>query len=203
MMGTTHGVDAKEDVVVVQNMDGGPDTTSPLRSRRWRVRHSLWMLPAIVGFGLFTWVSFLYIGLRAKRPGWLAAAGLYFAGMAVVFALSELVGEDSALSSVYAVLMLVMWIGGIVHAGASNRNWLRWRSSTEAVPWYLADDPTDPNRTVDLYVPGYDDVAFDPGLEAVRSLSTPPTSPVPPPPAAPSPAAIAPPPPPPPPPPLH
>ena len=89
--------------------------------------------------------------------------------MVVVFAIDGLAGEGSALASVYVVLTLVMWIGGIVHAVVSNRNWLRWRSSTDAAPWYLAEDPTDPNRTVDLYVPGYDDVAFDPGLEAVRS----------------------------------
>jgi len=107
-------------------------------------------------------------------------------------------------------------LGGTVHAVFSNRNWLRWRSSTEAAPWYLADDPTDPYREVDLYVPGYDDVAFDPGLEAVRSLSaskepapapvdaTRPASPVlpprPQPPVPNAPAPIAPPPPPPPPP---
>jgi len=175
------------------------------------------MLPAIFGFGLFTWVSFLYIGVRAKRSGWLAAAGLYFAGMVAVFAIDGLVGEDSALSSVYVVLMLVMWIGGIVHAVFSNRNWLRWRSSTDATPWYLADDPPDTNRQVDLYVPGYDDVAFDPALEAIRALSPPapvadplgttgpatPMSPIPPPPPRPSgadtPAPVAPPPPPPPP----
>jgi hypothetical protein len=177
------------------------------------------MLPAIVGLGLFTWVSFLYIGVRAKRSGWLAAAGLYFAGMVAVFAIDGLAGDGSALESVYVVLAIAMWFGGIVHGVFSNRNWLRWRSSTDATPWYLADDPTDPDRQVDLYVPEYDDVAFDPALEAIRSLSPPapvadpltptrpatPTSPIPPPPtrppAADTPASVAPPPPPPPPPP--
>ena len=114
---------------MVQHADaGGADTTAPLRSRRWRLRHSLWMLPAIVGFGLFTWVSFLYIGVRAKRSGWLAAAGLYFAGTVAVFVIDGLAGNASALESVYVVLMLAMWIGGTVHAVFSNRNWLRWRT---------------------------------------------------------------------------
>ena len=187
---------------MVQNAAvGGERSTSPIRSGRWRLRHSLWMLPAILGFGLFTWISFLYIGVRAKRSGWLAAAGAYFAGMVAVFVIDGLGGEGSVLNSISGVLMVAMWLGGTVHALVSNRNWLRWHASADATPWYLADDPTDPYRKVDLYVPGYDEVAYDPALEAVRSLSASPLQSLEAP-AADAPAAAAPPPPPPPPPPV-
>lgn len=56
-----------------------PQRHSPLRSRLWRIWHSLWVLPALTGLGVFTWVSFLYIGMRARRRDWLLFAAGYVA----------------------------------------------------------------------------------------------------------------------------
>jgi DNA-binding SARP family transcriptional activator len=107
---------------------------SPLSSRIWRVWHSLWLLPALLGFGMWTWLSFLYIGMRARRRNWLLIAAAYAALVVSACILID-IADSPWLSTLAGSWLLVIWAGGAVHALFVNRSWLRWRS--DRTPWYL------------------------------------------------------------------
>ena len=107
-------------------MSSVPET--PLLDRRWRLRHSLWILPTVLGFALLTWTSFLYVGLVARRRDWLLAAAGYAAAAAFLLVTGE---EDTGLT---AFAGFATWGGGAVHALVVNRTWLRWRA--EQPEWY-------------------------------------------------------------------
>ena len=100
---------------------------NPLPHGGWRLRHSAWIVPAVLG-GLFTWVAFLYIGLRARRRDWLLAAAGYAAVAALVFA------NDDGDTGLTTFATLASWIGGTAHAVWVNRTWLRWRA--QQPEWY-------------------------------------------------------------------
>jgi DNA-binding SARP family transcriptional activator len=108
---------------------------SPLRSRPWRFWHSLWLLPALLGFGFCTWLSFLYIGIRARRRDWLLVAGGYAALVVGQCSLCEYGNPNSnAVAVLFLFSVIAVWGGGSVHALVVNRSWLRWRSGR--TPWY-------------------------------------------------------------------
>jgi DNA-binding SARP family transcriptional activator len=113
-----------------------PQRDSPLRSRPWRVWHSLWILPALLGFGFCTWLSFLYIGVRARRRDWLLMAVAYAALMVGELSLAEYGNSNSdSVALVFLFSFIALWGGGSVHALLVNRSWLRWRSTRTS--WYL------------------------------------------------------------------
>jgi hypothetical protein len=66
--------------------------------------------------GLTTFVAFLYIGIRARRRRWLAWAGVYAATMTGWLVLTAPTHASGAAQDVGAVLWLVTWVGGGVHA---------------------------------------------------------------------------------------
>jgi DNA-binding SARP family transcriptional activator len=112
-----------------------PQRRSPLGSRPWRIRHSLWLLPALLGFGFWTWLSFLYIGIRARRRDWVLIAVAYVVLLVVACIMID-VTHPGWISTVGGCLWLLgIWGGGSVHAVLVNRAWLRWRS--DSTPWYL------------------------------------------------------------------
>jgi hypothetical protein len=106
--------------------DPAPTRRPRLQSRVWRLWHSAWLLPALLCLGLLTWLSFLYIGLRARRRVWLLSAAGYVAGDVIVGTVGGSIGGG---------LAFALWTGGAAHALIVNRSWLRWRSSH--IPWYL------------------------------------------------------------------
>ena len=108
-----------------------PQSPSPLDSRLWRVRHSVWLLPTLLGAGVCTWISFLYIGLRARRRSWLLFAVAYLVGAGIVL---EIPDSPGWLLTLGGFLLMVLWGCGSVHALVVNRSWLRWRSSRKS--WY-------------------------------------------------------------------
>lgn len=103
-----------------------------LRDKPWRERNSMWLLPTIACCGLLTWASFLYIGIRAKRPAWLAAAAGYgVATMAYVAVVNSApraadgtVDTSGWLQTAGTIFLLAVWVGGGVHALSTNRQWL-------------------------------------------------------------------------------
>lgn len=110
-----------------------PQRPPPLARRPWRVWHSLWVLPAMLGFGFWTWLSFLYIGVRARRRNWLLIAAAYFAilvGGCILAGISNSPWDTTATGFWF----LALWGGGTVHALLVNRSWLRWRA--HRTPWY-------------------------------------------------------------------
>jgi len=126
----------------------GTDSRSQqlLASRAWRWRNSLWLLGPILGFGMITWASFLYVGRKARRTDWLVAGCLYAVAAAVLFYFTDgTEGPDGETNEWTGGATAALWIAGIVHAAMSNRAWLTWRSRN-AQPWYAtaAQQQVDP-----------------------------------------------------------
>lgn len=104
---------------------GDPAAPRPLPSRpvspagqqtpTGRFAGKAWLLLAIP-LGFTTWAAFLYIGVRARRPVWLAWAAVYAATLAGYAALDTPVHPSSTAKGVAAALALVTWIGGGIHA---------------------------------------------------------------------------------------
>jgi hypothetical protein len=111
-------------------------------------QHGRWLLGPLLGFGLFAWAGFLYIGVRAQRRTWKVAAGFYGLGAGVAAGLlatapaaaEPTVGETDPAgaarqATVAGLLLLAMWVGGAVHALLANREWLAWvRAHTPSPP---------------------------------------------------------------------
>jgi len=121
-----------------------------LASRTWRMQHSAWMLPAFLCAGTLVWASFLYIGIRARRREWLLAAAGY-AGAIVVVIIAMSFTDDGLTESTtgaeraVSLVILAIWVGGSIHALATNRSWLKWSAhSKEPVPWYAEGSATSP-----------------------------------------------------------
>lgn len=79
------------------------------------LRAKAWLL-LILPLGVTTFAAFLYIGIRARRRRWLAWAGVYFATLAGWLVLDAPANPSDTAQGVGAVLWLVTWIGGGVHA---------------------------------------------------------------------------------------
>jgi serine/threonine protein kinase len=96
---------------------GGGGLPRPRRA----LRHSLWVLPALVPFGMTTWLSFGYIAVRHGRGRWLAVAGAYLALLIAAFCLI-LTAPDSGsgpvgvAGTVGVVLAIAIWPVGFIHA---------------------------------------------------------------------------------------
>ncbi len=120
-----------------------------LRSRTWRVANSWWLAVPAVGL---PWVSFLYMGLRAGRPGWVVAAVAYFVSTGAALGLIGQGGWEIVLG---LFLLLGTWGTGVVHSVMANSRWLRIKAAWngEALP---AAEPPAP--------------APDPVLEPVAAL---------------------------------
>ena len=118
-----------------------------LADRSWRMRNSAWMLPVILGCGMATWASFLYIGIKARRRSWQIAAGVYsvaFVAMMVVSGSAEgdpQHGSTGTASNLMGGLLVATWAAGIVHAVMVRPQWLRWRADHNQ-PWWAT--PTHP-----------------------------------------------------------
>lgn len=119
---------------------GSPEVARQLADGKWRLRHSLWMVAPVLGFGFLSWVGFLYCAIRMKtaRAMWIRAAA--FAALGVVIVVLMEVGNtptkaereagasgDTA-SSFGAFLMLGTWVLGVVVAVFANREYLRWHA---------------------------------------------------------------------------
>ena len=125
----------------------GPRPAQLLADRDWRRRNSLWLLGPILGFGTVTWLSFLYIGRKAKRTDWLVAGGLYAVAAAVCFYFVDRTeGPDGKPNEWLSGVLVALWGVGVVHGLMSNRAWLTWRSRNN-VPWYEQGTATSASAT--------------------------------------------------------
>ena len=110
----------------------------------WRRRHSAWLLAPILGFGLFSFIGFLYCAIRIRNAKWWRIAGVTAILSAIGWVLMSLFSESQPgveqtgpgrdLASGY---MLALWVGMIIYGVIVNRDYLRWRASqTESNAWY-------------------------------------------------------------------
>ncbi|MFC7371419.1 ComEA family DNA-binding protein [Fictibacillus iocasae] len=64
------------------------------KGKAWEWGNSLWMLWALVTFGLFNYISFFYIGYRVKQRKWTLAGVLYSIPFILMIIFSETTDED-------------------------------------------------------------------------------------------------------------
>lgn len=102
----------------------------------WRLVHMLWVVPAIVGAGLFTWCGFLYIGTKARNRRWLAlaAAWLLYAVVAGVLVAPH-TGQDQPVPFWPATYVAVGYFAGIVSTLMAVPAWWRWRAQHSPAVW--------------------------------------------------------------------
>ncbi|WP_432504701.1 hypothetical protein [Kineococcus arenarius] len=115
-----------------------------LRSRAWRAVNSWWL--AIPAVGL-PWLAFLYMGLRGRRPAWIAAAAGYFASSGVSFAL--LAGDALLLNVLGLLLVFGTWGLGLVHSIMANSRWLRIKAAFTGEVGALEQAPPVPVEPAD------------------------------------------------------
>src|SRR5918995_895480 len=93
------------------------------KGRDWEILHSLWIGWTFT-FGLFNWIAFLYIGIRAKHWKWILWGVLYLVPIAVVILL--LAADASAALGVPAVLLTFgVGVASIFHAFWLRGDYLR------------------------------------------------------------------------------
>ena len=92
-----------------------PAPGAPPARRAPGFRARAWLLLTLP-LGITTFAAFVYIGVRARRRRWLAWAGVYLATLAGWLVLSAPEHTSGTADGVGAVLWLVTWIGGGVHA---------------------------------------------------------------------------------------
>lgn len=122
-----------------------------LSSRWWRLRNSAWVLVPILSLGLLTWAAFLFVGSRARKKSWLLFAAIWGVVLVAYFVGQSLndVGENApatAWSSFLAWVLILNWVGGMVHVAVTNRSWLRWKAqSVNNVPWHAQANGAGPS----------------------------------------------------------
>ena len=91
----------------------------PAMGRGWTLRHSLWIVPALL-FPWGAWLSFAYVGVKHGRRSWVIAALVYFVVPAVGLALAAISGFTSVQSTVGLILWTMPWPAGFIHAVIVN-----------------------------------------------------------------------------------
>lgn len=91
------------------------NVTVTSRGRRWELLHSLWIGWTLL-FGFTSWVSFLYIGVRAKRTRWILW-GLVYLAIFTSYAISDgVAGQDNDVTQVLIGLTIISGFFSVVHA---------------------------------------------------------------------------------------
>jgi hypothetical protein len=84
---------------------------------------------------MLTWVAFLYMGIKARRPAWWGPGLGYLAVTSLAIAISSAQANADNGSTLGGFLTLAVWAGGTLHGFLVNRHWLRWLSEHQT-PWY-------------------------------------------------------------------
>jgi hypothetical protein len=89
--------------------------------KQWERWHSLWIGWTFTA-GMFNWVAFLYVGVRARRQRWVMWGAIY----SIPFILAMLFAErEDAVSDVVVALLILVGIVSIVHAFRIRPEYLR------------------------------------------------------------------------------
>lgn len=106
----------------------------------WKALHSLWLVPAVVGVGIVTWVGFLFIGIRGRRKLWaffgvaylVAFVALMFMLLAYPTGASKEGPPENPENLWTSWVMFAFWVVGIIHSALTNKAWLRRRAYLHA-----------------------------------------------------------------------
>lgn len=116
------------------------DPAARLANRKWRTRHSAWLLAPILGLGMLSFIGFVYVGFRVRtRKFWIACV-VGCAGSAFMWIGESIWGKtgDGDNNGTWGGgIMMAVWVALILYAVIINRDYLRWRASyTKANAWY-------------------------------------------------------------------
>jgi hypothetical protein len=96
------------------------------RSLTWKLANSAWLLTPLLSFGCASVAGFLYVGLRARRPGWWIPGVCYSVVANVCVFAGEGLPVESAASTLLILIWMLTWVTSVGHAVAINASWLRW-----------------------------------------------------------------------------
>ena len=101
----------------------------------WRFLNSAWLLQSILSFGLLTPIGFLVHGIKARKLYWtLSGLGWLLVSITTVVLLSVVESGtkedpvDSPASTASGFFLIFTWIGGVIHAISTNKEWLAWKA---------------------------------------------------------------------------
>jgi len=93
-----------------------------------------WVLWALVPFGFGTPAGFLFAGYRARTRRWLVWAAVWAVLVAVGVVMTEVGPEDGGLDTGGSLLLFAVWFGGLAHALAVRREYVRRVTDPEHDP---------------------------------------------------------------------
>ncbi|WP_203691639.1 ComEA family DNA-binding protein [Catellatospora coxensis] len=97
-----------------------------VRTVRWYVLHSWWLLLPLFGCSCLGGLGFLYVGLLARRTAWWVS-GLGYLGVSVLsFALRDGFETDTPAKALGVALFIAGWLGSVIHSIVVNVLWLQW-----------------------------------------------------------------------------
>ena len=88
-----------------------------------------------LGAGVWTWVVFLVLGIRARRRAWLLWSAVY-AALTVAFVILEALPDPSGTAAGIAVIPFILaWFGGIAHVAVISKDATRriWRDNAPSL----------------------------------------------------------------------
>lgn len=91
------------------------------KGKSWRFRHSLW-IGWTFALGFFSWLAFVYIGLRTHHPRWLLW-GAFYAAPLMLFAIFT-VNLPQRWSDITLNATVVLGIVSVVHAFLIRKEYL-------------------------------------------------------------------------------
>lgn len=132
----------------------------------WKIRHSLWLLAPVLGFGYLSFVGFVFCAMRIQTRKWVVLATISVAltvlGWILLASWTDASGAGTTAARVYLV---ELWLASIAFGLVVNRDYLRWRSirgvrgsvgsiRDGTVVYKLNPSPSDHYEPVGYGVPG-------------------------------------------------
>lgn len=98
--------------------------TNPLTNKKWIFLNSSWIALLFIPLGLGTFVSFIFIGIRASVKKWLIAGIIYLILILSGFILINYYDDTHFLSDIGTGLLLGGWLTAIGHGLAIRKKYL-------------------------------------------------------------------------------
>ena len=76
----------------------------------------------VLGAGVWTWVVFLMLGIRARRRAWLLWSAVYAALTVALVILETLPDSGGTAADIAVIPFILAWFGGIVHVAVISKD---------------------------------------------------------------------------------
>jgi len=116
--------------------------------RAWEWQRSIWLGWLLFPFGFASFISFLYIGIRARRMKWIISSMIYFAITVVYFYISDNYDIDHIVFDTIMVIVLAAWITAWVQGVRARREYLRILANQVMVEQGLLEEQMQTYRQV-------------------------------------------------------